>query len=188
MTRTLYEITADLILLNDALDAAEGDLSKMPDADRLLANVLDQMTFCAQMDELAEDRAKKLDAYVNLIRETRMRQARARAEIEQWAKKNAALEARADYLESRLKDHLIALGERSARTASGRLVSVHGNGGAHPIKWADLVTTEQVKQVAPDCVMTTERIDTAAVRRLLEAGATLSFATLQERGTHLRIT
>ena len=175
MNRHLYEITDDLIALNDLLESVEGDLSRCGEMEPAVTQWL---------TSLDAEQGVKLDAYVGLIRQLEMESAAAKAEVEQWATKARSRENRAKYLKDRLKHHLTVTGQTKVQTATGRTISVVNNGGQRPIVWADAIDLDTVPA---DLVFTRREIDRAKVRESLEAGQEFGFATLADRGTSLRV-
>lgn len=171
----LYQITDDLIRLNDLLEELEGDLSRCGEMEPAVT---------AWLEQLEHDQAAKLDSYVGLLRTLEMEAAAARAEKEQWAAKERSRTARAEYLKARLLRHLEATGQAKVTTASGRVVSVVKNGGVAPMEIRPDVTVDALPS---RFVRVVREVDKAAVRAALEAGESLGFAELLPRGTGLRI-
>ncbi len=170
--KSLYEIGADLLALAEVLDACDGDLSKC------------ETDVLAWIERAEGEQSEKLDRYIGLIRQLEMESAAAKAEADQWAAKSKTRGNTADFLKARLKAHLEATGQAKAVTATGRVVAIQKNGGALPLKLAlaiDLAT------VPTAFVRVTTDLDRDAVRKALEAGDVLDFASLGERGTQLRI-
>lgn len=168
---TLFEIGNDLLAINEALEAADGDLDAIPG-------------LAEWFDTLANDQASKLDGYIGLVKQLEMESAAAKAEADQWAAKARSRTNRVEYLKRRLLDHLTRTGQSKAKTATGRVVAVVANGGAVPIALATDVTADAF----PDRLCRIRReIDRDAIRAVLEAGESIPFATFGERGKHLRI-
>lgn len=176
MKQTLFDIGADVLALNELLEAVDGDPSKLGEAE---AAVMAWLT----STETAQ--AVKFDGYLNMIRELEMRANAAKLEAEDYAAKRRAYETRADYLKARLLGHLEATKQQKVTTAAGRVVSVVKNGGAVPIiyherdpgKVPEEYTTTNVEVV----------LDKDAIRAALVAGQELAFAELGERGVRLSI-
>lgn len=175
MARPLYEITDDLLRLNDLLEEIDGDLSRLGEMEPAVT---------AWLDGLGEEQAAKLDGYVGLIKTLEMEAAAARAEKEQWAAKEKARTCRADYLKAKLKQHLEATGQLKVQTASGRVVTVQKNGGVAPL---EIKPGTDPETLPAEYVRTAVEIDRAKVRAALETGAELAFAELLPRGTSLRV-
>lgn len=175
MSRPLFEITDDLLKLNDLLDEVEGDVSRFGEMEPAIT---------AYMDSLAGEEAAKLDAYVNLIRQLESEAAVAKAEAEQYAKKAKTRESRAAWLKERLKMHMEQTGQGKVDTERGRTVTIQRNGGKLPVTVNDSV---DLNAIPLWCVKIVRSVDTDAVRSALERGEALDFARLGERGTHLRI-
>lgn len=166
--RPLYEITDDLRRMLDLADETGGELDAA--AAEYLATV-------------EAEEAVKLDGYANLIRTLEMEEAAARAEAEQYQLKAAARADAVKRLKGRLLDHLTATGRTKVQTAKGRTISVQANGGKAPVKWSSV----EVADLPPRFVVVRQEIDREAVREALERGEVLEFATLGEKGQHVRI-
>ena len=175
MARPLWELTAEISRLNDVLEEAEGDLSKLGESEAAVA---------AWLDALADEQAAKLDGYVMLIRKLEAEADAAKAEEAEWAAKRRAREARAAYLTARLKGHLEKTNQPKVTTAIGRLISVVKNGGAVPMA---IKPGTDPAALPEEFVRYVPELDRAAVRAALEAGRELDFAELLPRGTGLRI-
>lgn len=175
MSRPLYAIGEDLLQLNDLLEACEGDLSRVGELEPAVT---------AWLTSLEAEQAWKLDGYVNLVRQLEMEAAAAQSEAEQWQAKAGARRKRAEYLKDRLKRHLEATGQPKVMTATGRTVAVVGNGGQRPVAIRD--GADPMDYPAKFRRWSVE-FDRAAVRTALECGEDVPFASLAERGTHLRV-
>lgn len=173
--RPLYAIRADVLALNDLLDDIDGDLSRAGELGEALHSF---------MAGLEAEQAEKLDSFIDLIKTLRMEAAAAKAEKEQWAMREKARTNRADYLERMLLEHLAATGQRKVQTATGRTVAVVANGGKPPVVYAEAVDPAAVPE---EFVRVKKEIDMQRVRLFLESGGRLAFATLGERGNHLRV-
>ena len=172
---SLYQITDDLIRLNELLEEVEGDMSRLGEMEPAVT---------AWLERLEQDQGAKLDSYIGLLRTLEMEAAAARAEREQWAAKERSRTARAEYLKARLLRHLEATGQAKVTTASGRVVSVVKNGGVSPL---EIKPGTDPAALPGEYVRTVLSIDKEAVRKALEAGEVLDFAELLPRGTSLRV-
>lgn len=172
--RTLYEIDADLLALDSLLDEIGGDVS-----DPTVAAAID-----AWYAELAYDEAKKLDGWVNWIRQMEMESAAARAEAEQYARRAQTRDRTIAWAKGVMKSRLEGSARTEVETATGRIISVQKNGGRVPVL---LVDGLRVDDLPDQFVRVVREIDSEKVRAELEAGGVLTFARLGERGTQLRI-
>jgi hypothetical protein len=173
MNSTLYEIGDDLRALANLMDECDAELT--PEVDAALS---------AWFAELSGNEAAKLDAYVNLIRIKKMEAAQAREEAEQYLMKARSRENAQGRLEQRLKGYLEYTGRKKIETATKRVIAIQANGGSTPIRIADNL---DVNTVPDDLVVVRRTVNLDAVRDVLKGGAVLDWATLGERGTHLRI-
>lgn len=171
---TLFDIGDDIRTLDSLLEEVGGELSdpRVEEAWAVMAA------------ELAENEAAKLDGYVNWMRTLEMEAAAARAEAEQYEAKANSRENRIKWLKDRLKNHLEGTGRTKVETATRRVLSIQRNGGAEPVK---LVDNLDPATLPDDLAIVKRSPDMDAIRKRLQAGFTLVFATLGERGTHLRI-
>ena len=166
----LYEITADLIRLNEILDECEGDLTKAgPEIEIYFA-------------EIEGKEAQKLDNYVGLVKTLEMESIAARAEAEQYLAKAAARTRKAEYLLATLHGHMKATQRTKIRTAAGRVLSVVGNGGLLPVAIDEDIVPASLPERFQEI-----SVDKGAIREALQNGEKLPFARLLPRGTHLRI-
>lgn len=169
--RTLFDIGADLLALDQLLDDLDGDVTD--------ASVEAAVT--AWTAELAADESRKLDNVVGYLRQLDMEEAAARAQAEQWQQKARSRAGRAAWMKELVRRHLLASGRTRAATETGHTVSVVGNGGKVPL---------DLSPVDPDALpdrFTRRVLDPEAVRAALEAGEELPFARLGERGSHVRV-
>lgn len=173
--RPLYAITAEMQRLNDLLDEAEGDFSRLGEREEAVSLLL---------SELEADQGVKLDNVLDLARQLEMEATAAKAEAEQWQAKAKARANRADYLLGIVKKHLEATGQRKVQTATGRTVAVVANGGKPPVVYAEAIDPAAVPE---EFVRVKKEIDTQRVQLFLESGGSLPFAKLGERGSHLRV-
>lgn len=174
--RSLWQLSNEMEYLNDLLDQAEGDLSKIEHAGQSLDDYLANV-------EIEE--AEKLENYYRWIMWLEMEASAAKAQADQWLKTGGVLANRAENARTRLVEHLKRTGQKKVRTTSGRFVCLVGNGGSAPIDWAPDCTPEGVSETHDHLVETKLEIDNKAVRAALEAGNALPFAKLGERGKHV---
>lgn len=171
---SLFEIGSDLQALDDLLDENGGDITD-PAVEAAVSE---------WFAKASEDEAEKLEAYVGLIRQLSAEVATAKAEADLFRGKAKAREGRIDFLKRRLREHLERTGRTKATTAAGRTLSIQSNGGAVPVRLAFAIDLADVPE---RFVKVTKAIDVDAVRKALEIGEVLPFASLGERETHLRI-
>ncbi len=168
--RTLMEMTDDMQALDDLLAEVGGDITD-PSV---------EATVQQWFSELDSGMQSKVDNYCALISEFAAR-AKVRAdEAERLASRAKRDEAQANWLKAMMLQALSTRGLRKFETERFT-VSVVKNGGQQPI---DLHS-----EVPPDWSLTRTEVvpDRARIRAALEAGESLSFATLCERGQRLAI-
>ncbi|HEY7770478.1 siphovirus Gp157 family protein [Longimicrobium sp.] len=170
---TLYEIDADESALAELLFDVGGDVS-----DEDVAAAVD-----AWMAELGDARAVKLDGYGKVIGELEARAAAKTAEADRLRNRAAAELNRVKQLKERL---LAYMRERGHKAIGGNLFrfAVCANGGKTPLVLH--VPTEELPEQFREA-LTTYRPKSDDIRAALESGADLSFATLGDRGYHLRV-
>jgi hypothetical protein len=172
--RSLYTISEEFLHLNEVLETFEGG-EIPPEAELRLAS---------WMDSLGSEEAQKLDAVVSYLRQLAMEEVAAKAEAEQWAKRARVRANRQDWLKKRLKEHLEITRRTKTETASGITLAIQKNGGKQALILAESLDPAKM----PDNLVIVRREpDKEAIYAALEAGEKLDFATLAERGTHLRI-
>jgi hypothetical protein len=171
--RTLFDISSDLLALDALLEEIGGDVS-----DPTVAATID-----AWFSELAYDESRKLESWVGYVRQLEMEAAAAREESERFLVKARVRESRMAWLKDRMKAYLESSGRTKVTTEAGRTLMVQKNGGKAPL------TLEPVDldAVPVELVRVRRELDMEAVRSALEAGQRLAFASLAERGTHLRV-
>ena len=172
-TRTLFEITEDLLRLDALLSDLGGDVTD----EQLEAEITGWFA------ELGAERKVKIDNYVMLIAEMEARAEMRAAESERLKALARVDENNARRLRDRLKAHMEACGDTKLET-NRFLLSLQKNGGKQrvtillPVEQLPEFYTETQVTVVPD-------LDT--IRQALEAGEVLDFARLEPRGTSLRI-
>lgn len=163
----LYEITTELLALEAALEAAEGEVTA------------EQETLHAFLLDARED---KIDAYVSMIRNTEARAEARKAEAKRIADLAKTDEAKADRLKASLKAHFEATGTTKMNTKRFAL-SLAKNGG----KQAIVVTDEAALPAHFLKQIITTKPDQDALRDALAQGEQIPGVHLAERGTSLRI-
>lgn len=169
-SRTLFAISADIQQLNELLDECTDDV--------------EQQELIAQWFEtLGKERDQKLDGYCALIAEMQARAEARKAEAKRLAELVAADENRAKLLKERLKSFFETHNLKTVQTSRYRL-SLARNGGRQPLILNESVPAQSLPGRFQRVTIEPE---TAKIREALEAGETLSFARLGERGTSIRI-
>jgi hypothetical protein len=173
MSQTLYQIAGDLAALEALLVEAGGDISS-PEAAQAVA---------AWEAELETNFKGKVDGYAALISEINAR-GHAREEEAQRLLDLAATDRRsASALKERLMFVLQTRGIPKIETDRFR-VSVQRNGGVAPLDIREGPDSLPAWAVRRKTIVETDR---DAIRARLEAGESLPFASLMERGSRLVI-
>lgn len=124
----------------------------------------------ASMDE-------KADSYAKIIRSMEGDTDQLDAEIKRLQTRKAGIQKRREWLVQQLTDTMRSTGRTKFKTALFSF-SIQKNGGARPVDVISEVPKEWLKPGDPD---------TKRIREWLEAGNTLPFAVLGDRGESLRI-
>jgi hypothetical protein len=172
--QTLWDIGEDLLALERLVEECDGDISD-PAVDAAIT---------AWMDEMAKNQAVKCDGYVGLIRKWEMQKSAAVAEAEQYRKIASVRGNRIERLKVRLMEHMQATGQTKIETATGRTIGIQKNGGKVPLVVAPDVDPTQIDSRYQAVSI---ELDNEAVRKALEGGEKLAFASLGDRGVSLRI-
>ena len=167
----LFEITQDILAAYETMVDSDGEV--------LAENM-------AALETLAKIEADKLDSYYYLIKKAEMESAAAQAMVDQWAKKVASRQNFIAYMKKAIHAHMTATGQAKAITPNGNTFAVQKNGGKVPVLPLGSEVFD-LSQIPEAYIKTVLSLDTDAVRADLEAGEQLPFATLGERGTHLRL-
>ena len=171
--KPLYEIGNDLLRLNDLLDAVDGDLSRHAEGEAEVT---------AYLEQIEADQGQKLDSYLSLISQLEMEAQECLEQKQEWYEREKQRAKRAQHLTDALIAHLQRTGQKSARTASGKLVTVVSNGGQAP-----LTVTVPAEELPVEYQSVKVTADTTAIRKAMAGGYAPSWAKLGERGRHLRI-
>lgn len=171
--KTIYELREDFLNLDVLISEqpAELDAELALELDRLFA-------------DFANEEADKLESYYRLIRRLEMESSAAVAEAEQYEKMANDRDKLAAKLRDRIKGYLEFTKRTKATTASGKTFAIQANGGLEPLK---IDPGTAVADIDEWLVKVVKSIDTTAVRNAIKAGETFDWATLEPRGTHLRI-
>lgn len=119
----------------------------------------------------------KADGYAKIIKSMDGDAAQIDAEIKRLQDRKAAVKNRQAALKQRLFDTMKATGRTNFKTALFSF-NIQKNGGVKPVELQGEVPAAWLKPGAPD---------TTKIREYLEAGNSLPFATLGDRGESLRI-
>ncbi|MFB2979691.1 siphovirus Gp157 family protein [Microseira sp. BLCC-F43] len=169
--RTLFSISAEIGELTALLDEIEDNDSE---GEQLITSWLEQ---------LGEERDRKLDNYAALISELQARAAVRKAEAKRLSDLAAKDEKKAEMLKERLKYFFEVNKLKTIDTARYKL-TLAKNGGKAPLIVDESVSPtslpEKFQKISVD-------LDKAAIRSALEAGESLDFAHLGDRGSSLRI-
>ena len=169
---TLLEISDELRALDDLLMEIDGDIT-----DPLVEAYVTEL-----FDEYGDAFDHKVDNYARLIRENELRVAMAKEEAERLVMKRKSIENKNKWLKERL---MFVLQERGMKSA-GKLftATVTNNGGLQPIT----MKTDDPMAVPIEFTKQPPReFDMQFIRESLATGSELGFATLEDRGTHLRV-
>lgn len=173
MSRTLHDISEDLLALEAMLEDLGGDVT-----DDDVAAFLDDW-----FERATADRDKKIDNYAALILELETRAEVRRAEAKRLADKAKRDEDRARYLKERLQVFYETHGLSKLETPRFT-VSLARNGGRLPLL-LDLDPEQLPASYRSERVTYTP--DQEAIRAALDAGEVLAFARYGDRGQSLRI-
>lgn len=173
---SLFAIGDDYLALLNLFDELEDDPSRAP-------GELDP-AMEALFAEIGAAQAEKLDGYVDVIRHLDTREAIAKEEAERYRMAAQVAATRSAFLKRRLLEHLTRTGQLKVTTATGRTISVTNNGGATPVVISPDTDPTTVDPRFQDVKIT---LNLKAVREALDNGYPLPFATIGDRGTHLRI-
>lgn len=171
MSRSLFNITEDMLALERILHEAGGDIS-----DPQVEAAVNEW-----FDELQGDLESKVENYCSLIKDIEVRAANRKREEERIRRLRQVDENMVKSLKSRMQQALDFVGVPRVNTDLFR-VTVANNGGKQP-----MVVNEAA--IPPEYI-TTRMIDEPnkdLIRQHLEDGQDLPFAQLKERGRSLRI-
>jgi hypothetical protein len=167
----LWEIGNELMALSSLLDESDGELPKE------FEDTLD-----GWFAGIGDDQADKLADYAAVIRKMQTEAAVAHAEAEQFLMKERFRLNTAERLKARIKEYMEGTNQQKCPTSDGRLFRIQANGGKLPLLIADPKLIPDEYKYTPEPVADNEKI-----RQAIESGEVLPFASIGERGTHLRI-
>lgn len=169
--RTLFNISADLSQMNALLDELEGDDEE---SKQLITNWLEQ---------LGEERDRKLDNYAALIAELEAKAEVRKAEAKRLANLAASDEKKVEMLKERLKWFFEVNKLKTLETTRYKL-TLAKSGGKAPLILDESVSASEL----PDKFQKVSvEPDKTAIRSALEAGEELDFARLGDRSSNIRI-
>ena len=170
MSRTIFDITADLQALDDLLTDAGGDITGV------------EATVDAWLAELSQDLNTKVDNYCALISMMNARSEVRKAESDRLYQRAKIDANNAKYLRERLKAALEFRGIPKLETARYK-VGISRIGGAPPVLVSDLTV------VPPEFIRVTEvrEPDKEKMRDALAKGQEIPGVQLGARGTCLTI-
>lgn len=174
MSRTLFDIGNDLHALNTLCEETEDQENRDELCDARLA---------VWFDELKSDESAKLESYRLYIAQLESEAAAAKAEAEQFQKMARVREARADWLKRSVKEYTERTNREKIVTNTNRVFAIQKNGGVLPVFMGDVRPEEMPTQFQK----VTVSFNTDAIRKALMDDEYVPFASLGERGTHLRI-
>lgn len=168
--RTLHDISADLLAIEDMLVELDGDVSDE------VGLIVDEW-----LADINKDLEGKTDGYAALITEIEKRSIARKQESDRMAALAKRDEKHADWLKLKLKATLDFHNIKKVDCRRFR-VTVCNNGGKIPLIVDEATVPKEYKTQVIETV-----IDNDSIRNDLEAGTKLDFAKFGERGTHLRI-
>lgn len=122
---------------------------------------------------------KKADGYCAVISRFAGNISVIDAEIERLQARKQVIDNSIKRMKERLKEALEVTGRKEIKTDL-HTIKIKGNGGKQPMKVDEIRVPDNYKRI----VMETDK---EKIRKALEAGEVLSFARLEDRGTHIEI-
>lgn len=173
MSRTILEITADIMALDDLLEEVEGNVS-----DPRVAEIVEKW-----FAELDHDFTAKLDNYAALITELSSRAEFRAFESDRLHRRAKTDEATVDWLKFRLRSALDSRGDKKVQTPR-YTISIQANGGKLPVEIYDAasIPKELCRHIPESWEPSADKVRDALIAKTDVPGAVLG-----ERGTHLRI-
>jgi hypothetical protein len=169
---TIYQISDDMAALDALLAETGGEIT--PEA---------EAAFNQFEAELAANLHNKTDAYCALLAEIDARAAARKAEAKRLADRAKADERTADALRERLR--FVWEQRKLGKVETDRFtVSLAKNGGKQPLDIRCGVEDLPSWAVKSETIVTADK---EAIRSRLDAGESLDFASLMERGTRISI-
>lgn len=171
--QNLYELGPQVRELSDFLDSIDGDLSRLGDG---------EAAFVAFMEGILTDEDAKLESLACWVRECEAQEEVFRKEAEYWAQKARWKGNRAARIKDAIRGYFETTGKKKFTTSKGRVLAVQVNGG----KVAMTIRAETKPEDVP-AEFTRREIDRERVREALDAGREFDWASLEPRGSHVRI-
>lgn len=163
---SLYQLNESLLSALQTLADNGGELT--PELESILA--FDEANF-----------EQKAESYCHILADLKGKIAGVKAEIDRLEDLLAGYDAKSLLLKTRLRD---AVALRGGKAQAGTFaLRVQANGGKTPVQ---LDATLNPETLPDDLRVVKYSPNVDAIRAKLEAGESLPFATLAERGTHLR--
>lgn len=170
--RSLFHLEQDQQALVDLLTEIGGDVT-----DNDVAAAIDDWIL-----EIAKNEQEKLDRYAQVIRRLELDAAVAEAERERYAQLRDVRKNAAQRLKEKLKHYLEEAGKPKVETQHHKF-SVCKNGGKPSLLIPD------ISKLPEDYIEFVPQPKNDEIRKALEADpASVTGASLEPRGTHLRIT
>lgn len=160
---TLMDLTGEYKLLLNMMASSETE---------------DIQVFEDTLDSVLAEIGDKADAYAVVIAEAKSAAEKFKAESERLGAIAKRYENSIDYMKFRLKQAMEEMGMKELKGDYHKF-RIQKNGGKKPMQITGEVPDNYKKIVYED--------DKEKIRKALEDGEELSFAHLEERGTHLRI-
>ena len=170
--RTLFSISADIGQLTALLDDLEGE--DAAEQEQIITSWLEQ---------LGEERDRKLDNYAALISELEARAEVRKKEAQRLAQLAASDVKRAEILKERLKWFFETNKMKTVETTRYKL-SLTKSGGKPPLILDNSVSPTELPEKFQKISV---EVDKAAIREALEAGEELDFARFGDRSSSIRI-
>lgn len=172
--QSLWDIGADQIALNALIEEVGGDVSD-PKV---------EAAFDAMFAEMQTNEADKLEGYAQAMKKLESEIAAAKAESEQFMMKARVRENQVKRMKERIKLYLEMQNRTEAETSRGRKFKIIKAGGLTPLEIDDGTLPDSVD---PKFVVVKRELSTTAIRTAIEAGESVPFAKLKERGTYVTL-
>lgn len=177
MSKSLWEIGADMRALEETIIEADGDIS-----DEETEKIID-----GWFAEIGAERDLKLDNYAAFIKMLEARAAVRKAEAQRIMALAAPDENLAARLKARLKEFFENhVGDGEKIDTARFKISLVNNGGALPVILDEQIVAHP-EEIPEGYRRVVFQADLNAIREALNNGEELDFARLGERGRHIRI-
>jgi chromosome segregation ATPase len=182
MMKTIIEISQELIDLENQLEELADNCEATEEAAERISQII--ATFPDKLESTQAERDRKLDNYAGLINELQSRVEIRRSEAKRLSDRASVDENKVKALKSNLQKFFEAHQLKSIDTNRFRL-TLAKNGGKLPL-FLDSQPAENYPEQYRQTVTVTSP-NREAIRAALEAGESLDFARLGDRGQSLRI-